>query len=104
MLTMGAPHSSAAAKHCSGVSCFLRMWAGYWILPQPAQARLQRKSGSSMSTSGYCFRPLSFCLSTYEATVHIWVIGTPTRSFHVGQLRSDRSDRVFAAESYLISG
>jgi hypothetical protein len=25
METMGAPHSSTAAKHSSGVSCFLRM-------------------------------------------------------------------------------
>ena len=31
------------------------MRPGYWILPQPAQARLQRNSGSSMSTSGYRF-------------------------------------------------
>ena len=52
METIGAPHSSTARKHCSGVSCFFRMWAGYWILPQPAQARLQRNSGSSISTSG----------------------------------------------------
>jgi hypothetical protein len=50
--TIGAPHSSTAAKHCSGVSAFFRMWGGYCTLPQPAQARLQRKSGSSMSTSG----------------------------------------------------
>ncbi len=49
---MGAPHSSTALKHCSGVRFFLRMWAGYWIFPQPAQARLQRKSGSSIRTSG----------------------------------------------------
>ena len=52
MLTIGAPHSSTAVKHCSTVRCFLRIWAGYWILPQPAQARLQRNSGSSISTSG----------------------------------------------------
>ncbi len=26
--------------------------AGYWILPHPAHARLQRKSGSSIRTSG----------------------------------------------------
>jgi hypothetical protein len=35
-----------------GERSFFRMWAGYWILPHPAQARLQRNSGSSMSTSG----------------------------------------------------
>ena len=38
--------------------------AGYWILPQPAQARLHRKSGSSMSTSGYRLRPRMRCLRT----------------------------------------
>jgi len=37
-----------------------RTWAGYWILPHPAQARLQRNRGSSISTSGYCFRRASF--------------------------------------------
>ena len=62
--TTGAPHSSTAARHCSTVRCFLRICAGYWILPQPAQARLQRNNGSSISTSGYCFRRLSFCLIT----------------------------------------
>src|SRR5206468_752824 len=50
--TDGAPHSSTAPRHCSTVSCFLRICAGYWILPQPAHARLQRKRGSSIRTSG----------------------------------------------------
>jgi hypothetical protein len=45
MLTIGAPHSSTAWRHFSTERFFLRIWAGYWILPQPAQARLQRKSG-----------------------------------------------------------
>ena len=76
MLTIGAPHSSTALTHCSTVRCFLSTWAGYWILPQPAQARLHRKSGSSMRTSGYRFRPRSFCLITYEATVNICDTGT----------------------------
>src|SRR3984885_8265340 len=75
--TIGTPHSSTAAKHSSGLSCFFRMCGGYCTLPQPAQARLQRKSGSSMSTSGYFFCPLSLFLSTYVATVHICEMGTP---------------------------
>ena len=78
MLTMGAPHSSTASRHASTDRCFLRIWAGYWIFPQPAQARLHRKRGSSMSTSGYRLRPASFCLITYEATVIICAIGTLT--------------------------
>ena len=62
--TIGVPHSSTALKHCSGVNCAFRMCAGYWILPQPAHARLQRNNGSSISTSGYRLRPESFCFST----------------------------------------
>src|SRR5712692_2979613 len=76
MLTMGAPHSSTARRHCSTVRCFLRICAGYWILPQPAHARLHRKRGSSIRTRGYRVRPRSFCLTTYPATVAIWEIGT----------------------------
>src|SRR5438093_1240526 len=35
MLTIGAPHSSTARTQASTVRCFLRICAGYWILPQP---------------------------------------------------------------------
>ena len=42
MLTIGVPHSSTARRHSSTDNCDLRMLAGYWILPHPAQARLQR--------------------------------------------------------------
>src|SRR5713226_611645 len=76
MLTIGAPHSSAAAQHCSGVRRLSRTWSGYWILPQPAHARLQRNRGSSISTSGYRLTPLSFWASTYDATVYICETGT----------------------------
>ena len=64
METMGAPHSSTALRHCSTVRFFRRICPGYWILPQPAQARLQRNSGSSIRTSGYCRRPRKRCAST----------------------------------------
>src|SRR3989441_3805099 len=74
--TIGAPHSSTAARHRSTVRCFLRICAGYWILPQPAHARLHRKRGSSIRTKGYRLRPRSFCLTTYPATVAICEIGT----------------------------
>ena len=47
-----SPHSSTARKHSSGVNCFFKMCAGYWILPQPAHARLQRNNGSSIRTKG----------------------------------------------------
>ena len=64
MLTMGAPHSSTAWKHCSGVSSFFNTWPGYWIFPHPAHARLQRIRGSSMRTTGKCLRRVSFCFTT----------------------------------------
>src|SRR3972149_405915 len=76
MRTTCAPRPSPAFRHCSSVRCFLRIWAGYWILPHPAHVRLQRKSGSSISTNGYRSRRESFCLRTYAATVHIWESGT----------------------------
>src|SRR4029450_9328142 len=44
--TIGAPHSSTAFRHCSTVRCFRRIWPGYWILPQPAQAGLAGKGGA----------------------------------------------------------
>ena len=62
--TIGAPHSSTARKHSSGVRFCFSTWAGYWILPQPAHARLHRNSGSSISTNGYRLRPLIFCFRT----------------------------------------
>ena len=49
---IGAPHSSTAARQSSTLSRMSRIFLGNWILPQPAQARLQRNSGSSISTSG----------------------------------------------------
>src|ERR1700679_341818 len=90
--TMGAPHSSTAAKHSSGDSCFFKICGGYCTLPHPAHARLQRKSGSSISTSGYFLLPLSRCFHTYVATVHTWEIGIAIFSLpssaHQGALHS----------------
>src|SRR5579863_4714265 len=88
--TIGTPLSSTAAKHSSGVSCFFKMCGGYCTLPHPAQARLQRKRGSSISTSGYFLLPLSRCFHTYVATVHTWEIGIAifslSSSAHCGAL------------------
>src|SRR5580704_14582528 len=74
--TIGVPHSSTALKLSSGDSSVFRICAGYWILPQPAHARLQRNSGSSISTNGYRSRPINFCFRTYVATVHACDTGT----------------------------
>src|SRR5664279_1418169 len=97
MDTMGAPHSSTARKHSSGERFCFRTCAGYWILPHPAQARLQRNSGSSISTSGYCFRPWMRCLRTYVATVHIWDTGTA-----IGLFLEKRSCQISAVSFQLL--
>src|SRR6202453_2921395 len=90
--TIGAPHSSTALKHSSGERSVLRMWAGYWTFPHPAQARLQRNKGSSMSTSGYFFLPMTFCLSTYVATVQACETGTAIWCLlHQKSLRNPRA-------------
>src|SRR5437762_2414576 len=75
MLTTGASHSSEARRQSSTERSFLRMETGYWIFPHPVQERLQRKSGSSMSTSGYFSRPASRCSRTYFATAAICAAG-----------------------------
>ena len=64
MLTTGAPHSSTAATPCSTVRARLSTWGGYWILPHPAQARIQRSSGYSISTKGRHSRLAKRCLWT----------------------------------------
>src|SRR3954451_10678491 len=77
MLTIGAPHSSDAWMHSSTERFFFRIWTGYWIFPHPVQARLQRKSGSSISTSGYRSRLARRCFTTYRETASIWAAGIP---------------------------
>ena len=52
MLTTGAPHSSDARTQSSTERFFFSIDAGYWIFPHPVQERLQRKSGSNISTRG----------------------------------------------------
>src|SRR5689334_149017 len=52
METIGAPHSSDAARHCSSVSVWLMVDSYSRIRPQPVQVRLQACSGSSIITSG----------------------------------------------------
>src|SRR6266545_2394182 len=74
--TIGAPDSSIAATACStGMRC-LRMWAGYWILPQPTHARLQAKSGSSSTSRGNLSRWASFCFSRYAPIRRLCRSGT----------------------------
>src|ERR1700730_17618920 len=77
MLTIGAPHSSDARTQSSTERFFFRIETGYWILPHPVQDRLQRKSGSSISTSGYRWRWARRCFRTYLDTATICATGIP---------------------------
>src|SRR5579883_733408 len=51
METMGAPHSSTAARHCSTVSLSLIVDLYSRIRPQPVQVRLHASKASSIITS-----------------------------------------------------
>ena len=57
METIGAPHSSDAARHCSTVIISLMVDLYSRMRPQPVQVRLQACSGSSIITIGNFFAP-----------------------------------------------
>src|SRR5690349_8401301 len=94
--TTGAPHSSMAATAVSTVMRCLRMFAGYWIFPHPAHARLHANSGSSSTTSGNFSRFRSFCFIRYAPTRACWrkvtAISSPpgVRSIHRTKLDGQR--------------
>ena len=61
--TIGAPDSSTALiARSTGIRCFSTS-CGCWILPQPWQARLHAKSGSSSTINGNFLRPVILFLS-----------------------------------------
>src|SRR6516225_6975702 len=57
METIGAPHSSAALRHCCTVNFSLIVSAYSRMRPQPVHVRLQACSGSSIITSGNLSTP-----------------------------------------------
>src|SRR5690606_16580791 len=78
MDTIGAPHSSTAATACSTGMRRFSTSAGCWILPQPAQARLQANSGSSSRSSGNFFLPRSLFLRMWVPIRMLWRSGMLT--------------------------
>src|SRR5262245_51955949 len=73
---MGAPDSSiAATARSTDMRCF-RMWAGYWILPQPAHARLHAYRGSSSTSKGNLSRLASRWATRYVAILMLCRRGT----------------------------
>src|SRR5437773_8729297 len=59
METIGAPHSSAAFKHCSTVSRSVIVDLYSRMRPQPVQVKLQAWRGSSIMTKGNFSTPRS---------------------------------------------
>src|SRR5262249_53780887 len=67
METIGALHSSPAARQSSKLMMSLSDVEYSRIRPQPVHVRLQVCSGSSCSTVANFFVPRSLCLITYAA-------------------------------------
>src|SRR5271169_4873834 len=65
--TIGAPHSSDAAMHCSTVMTSLIVDLYSRIRPHPVHVRLQACNGSSIMTIGNFFVPRNRLLATYYA-------------------------------------
>src|SRR6201996_3360399 len=74
--TIGAPHSSIAPIAWSTGMRRRSSCSGCWILPQPSQARLHWKSGSSSTISGDFSTRLSFCFIRYAPMCAACLIGT----------------------------
>ena len=77
----GAPMVSIAAKASSGVRRCRRISVGYWILPQPGHARLQAKSGSSSTMSGYLSTLRILFFARYAAMRRFWRRGIATGDY-----------------------
>src|SRR5690348_3845882 len=75
MLTIGAPHSSAEARHSATLSFSLMVWEYSRMRPQPVQVRLQACSGSSISTRGKRRVPDSLCRAMWAAMELVSVRG-----------------------------
>src|SRR5437660_10491629 len=67
METIGAPHSSTAAKHSSSGTRWVMVDSYSRMRPQPVQVRLQAWSGSSINTIGNRSALVSFFLTRYPA-------------------------------------
>src|SRR5579872_4251034 len=73
--TIGAPHSSDAARHCSTVMISLMVDLYSRMRPQPVHVRLQACSGSNIMTIGNFLTPRKRCVATYFARFAVIFIG-----------------------------
>src|SRR5690606_2746270 len=75
MDTIGAPDSSTApTAWATGMRC-LSAPDGGWMLTHPSLLRLEAKSVSSSTMSGYLSLRRSFCSAKYVATLMDWRSG-----------------------------
>src|ERR1700688_138785 len=73
--TIGAPHSSDAAKHCSTVIISLIVDLYSRMRPQPVQVKLQACNGSSIMTMGNFLVPRKRWPATYFARFAVILMG-----------------------------
>src|ERR1700688_3794546 len=73
--TMGAPHSSDAARHSSTVMISLMVDLYSRIRPHPVHVRLQLCSGSSIITIGNFLAPRKRWVATYFARFAVIFMG-----------------------------
>src|SRR4029077_6621315 len=73
--TMGAPHSSTAARHSSSGILSLIVDLYSRMRPQPVHVRLQACSGSSISTIGNFAVPCKRLLAMYRARFGVILSG-----------------------------
>src|ERR1700692_400832 len=73
--TIGAPHSSDAARHCSTVMISLIVDLYSRMRPQPVHVRLQACSGSSIITIGNFLVPRKRWVATYFARFAVILMG-----------------------------
>src|SRR5690242_20446662 len=89
--TMGAPHSSAAWRHCSTESFSLMVSAYSRIRPQPVHVRLQACRGSSIITSGNFSTPRSLLPAMYLDMLAVIVSGNLTTSSLIDDIEQVRT-------------
>ncbi len=73
--TIGAPHSSDAARHCSTVMISLIVDLYSRMRPQPVHVRLHACSGSSIITIGNFLVPRKRWPATYFARFAVILMG-----------------------------
>src|SRR5215471_1776276 len=89
--TIGAPHSSAALRHCSTDSFSLMVSAYSRMRPHPVHVRLHACRGSSIITSGNLSIPRSLLPAMYFDMLAVIVSGNLTTSSLIADIEPVRT-------------